>query len=160
MFPEDTHITNQYLAQGVSFSPNLYYNSQSTLSGVVGITGNYLGNNPSDVFNPNSILFSTAQTSMAFAFATNATNTTFTAKLNGNVVDSATIATTYNLASQVYVVFTGQLFDEIEFSVENGPGLVDNIQFGDAAGVVPEPFTMSLLGMAAYAAYRKKRKAA
>ena len=78
---------------------------------------------------------------------TNGYTDTFTALLNGLVVETAS-ATTGNWA---YYGFTGIVFDQIRVNIGgdvhiNNHMRLDNIQIGAAA--VPEPGTLALLGLA------------
>ena len=154
VFPQGTEITNQYASLGVTFSPVTYYNSQGSLDGlgIVGISGNYVGNfsataAPSDSF---SIIFtfSTPQIKAAFGLATNPGTTTLTALLDGTVVETFSSSTTYDNPSTAFLGFTGILFNEITISTTDAYGdhfaLVDTIQ--DCAVPVAEPATICLLG--------------
>jgi len=156
-FPEGTAITNQYASFGVTFSPAMYYNSQGSLDGlgIKGISGNYVGNfnaitPPSDPFSI-YFTFSTPQAEAAFGLATNPGTTTLTALLNGTVVETFTLSTTYNNPATAFLGFTfigtDISFDEIIISTTDDIygmhfALVDTIQ--DCA--VPEPATIFLLG--------------
>ena len=135
-------VTNQFASQGVTFGPNLYFNSQGPVS-FPGISGDYLANfNP--LVNPFSLLFAMDQTDVAFGFATNVANTTLTAFLNGVIVESFQTPTTSNNAGTAFLGFTGILFDEIQISVSSSLALVDNIQLGTVAPV-PLPAALPLL---------------
>ena len=143
-FAQGTTITNQYAAFGVSLSPGIFYNSQGPVA-FPGITGDYLGNNVQGLVNPFSILFGTVQSDAAFGAATNPTTTLFEALLAGNIVASGTSATDFSSAN-AYYGFSGVNFDEIRMTVGGDQQmLIDNVQMGSAATVVPEPGTFALL---------------
>jgi hypothetical protein len=153
VFPEGTAITNQYASFGVSFSPGVYYNSQGPVTGIPGISGNYVGNfnaivPPSDPFSI-YFTFSIPQAEAAFGLATNPGTTTLTAYLYGSFVESFDVYTTYNNPATAFVGFTGILFNEIAISTTDDYwgmhyALVDTIQ--DCTVPVPEPATIFLLG--------------
>ena len=160
--PDGTAITNQYANLGVTFSPGVYYDSQGPVTGIPGISGHYIGNFYQDFTNwtlptnnPFSILFNTPQIEAAIGFATNlGATTTLTALLNGTVVETFTLSTTYNNPATAFLGFTfigtDISFDEISISVTTDDyglhlALVDTIQ--DCTTVpVPEPATIFLLG--------------
>lgn len=157
VFPQNTVVDTQYSSLGVTFTSGLQYDAQGSAS-FPGINGHYLGNF-SATNNPFSIFFTENQTSVAFGFATNPTNTTFSALINGSVIESFTIATTFD-SINAYHGFTDILFDEISVNVSNISSLIDNIQLGTTAPV-PEPTTMLLLGtglVGVAGAARKKKK--
>ncbi len=140
VFTQGTQISTQYASYGVTFTSGMIYDSQSTAS-FPGITGHYLGNGSNPTF---SIYFSANQTAAAVGLATNPATTTFTALLNGAVVETFSIATTFDNASLGFYGFTGITFNELKVSVSSGAALFDNIEMGVAAPV-PEPCTLLLL---------------
>jgi hypothetical protein len=158
--PEDTPVTNQFAALGLTLMPALGYNSQGPTT-LPGISGNYLGNNSSLPFgNPFRLHFSAPVTSAVFGLATNPAITTFTAFLSGIEVESFVAATTFNEA-EAYIGFADILFDEILISVGGGDGqaLIDNVQYEfERVDTVPEPPAGHLLalGIAAMVLRRKK----
>ena len=129
VFADQTVITNQFESLGVTFVSMLFYNSQGPAV-FPGVETNYLGNNGNALVNPFSILFTTPQTAAAFGIATNPSTTTFTAKLNGLIVESYQSATNFDDPSVSFQGFEGILFDEIEVSVGSDQALIDNIQLG------------------------------
>lgn len=144
-FAQGTVITNQFAGFGVTLSPGIFYNSQGAAA-LSGISGDYVGNNISGLVNPFSILFGSVQTAAAFGAATNPTSTLFEALLLGSVVASGSSATTFNDPNAFYG-FNGVNFDEIRITVGGDQQmLIDNVQTGIPATVVPEPGTFVLLG--------------
>lgn len=138
VLPDGTPITSQYSSLGVSFSPNLYLNSQGQAS-FPGIFENNAANfDP--VVNPFQLVFSQVQQEVAFGLATNPAFTTFTALLNGVAVESFTTATTFDDANAFHG-FSGILFNSIEVNVDSDLALIDTIQFES----VPEPASVVLL---------------
>lgn len=140
--PTYTSVTNQFASYGVTFSPNLYYNSQA--GSWPNIVGDRLGNyGTQPLVDPFSILFTSIQSGAAFAAVTNIGNTTFTAKLGGVVVESFTVGTDYFSTNNFYG-FQNILFDEIHINVgADGLMLLDNIQFQS----VPVPSAIVLFGI-------------
>lgn len=147
---QNTEILSQYSSFGVTFSPRVRYNPSGALgtpypnfNGV--FAANFGGSNP--IGNPASIFFTTAQTSAAFALATEGgVTSTFEALLGGVVQDSASRVTTFT-SSTNFFGFTGVTFDQIRITEAPGAGLngsfaFDNIQFGVAA---PEPASTFLV---------------
>jgi hypothetical protein len=150
VLPVDAVVTTQYAGLGVSFSPFLYYDPQPFDFGA--ISGNNVGNftfptQPAFV-NPQTLLFTTDETAVAFAAAGDDTPFTITATLGGVLVDSFTTTIGYTGS---YYGFTGETFDAITITqtgVGGGPyTLFDNIELGTAAvSTTPEPSSITLLG--------------
>jgi hypothetical protein len=141
-----TALTTQYAALGVTFS-GLFYNTLPLPFGDIVVP---MAENFDPVTNPFSIFFNTPQTSAALAFVSNNAMTKFAAYLNGTLVDNFTAFTnTFDL--NIYYGFAGgSPFDELRIGVFNDDGFagLDNIQFGTAAPpAVPEPATLSLIGL-------------
>jgi hypothetical protein len=113
-----------------------------------------------------SIRFGTPVTAAALALQSNPGTTTFTALLNGVIVESFATGTTLSFlpdlshASDFYG-FSGILFDELtisnDFESEFGIFQIDNVQYT----AVPEPTALLLLGagLATLAARRSRRTA-
>lgn len=138
VFAEATVITDQFSSLGVTFLPNLYYDSQGPAD-FDGVITHYVGNNSGSTVNPFSILFVTDQTAVAFGIATNPTTTTFTAKLDGSIVETYQSATDFDDPAISFQGFQNITFDEIEVSVGNGQALIDNIQLGQGEILPAEP---------------------
>jgi hypothetical protein len=160
LLADDTPVTNQFAALGLTVSPALAYNSQGPIT-LPGISGDYLGNNNSNpIANPFSLRFSAPVTGAVFGLATNPAITTFTAYLNGVEVESFVAATTFN-EPEAFIGFVDILFNEILVSVGGGDGaaLIDNVQYEfERVDTVPEPPAGFLLaaGIAAMVLRRKK----
>ncbi len=164
-----TVVTNQYSSLGVTFSPNVYYNSENgSLGGDFApvVAGNYFGNfdnlGDRNFDDPFSIEFSTDQTDAAFALVANAPGTaTFTALLNGSIVESFSTA----VDDPQFYGFTDSLFDEIQIEAdiidEDPLVFFDNIQLGTVASAsTPEPGTiLGLLAVGSLGALVRRKKA-
>jgi hypothetical protein len=121
------------------------------------------------IISPFAIYFAADQTDAAFTMVTNEGTSTFTARLNGAVVDSFSARTSTD-GSYVdnYFGFTRIVFNEIDVDVGgfNQAMTLDNLQTGPAASsAVPEPAGLTLLGIGAacalgYAWRRRKRAVA
>ncbi|MGG6268573.1 hypothetical protein ACQ4M3_29445 [Leptolyngbya sp. AN03gr2] len=141
--PDGTAVTTQY--PGITFS-NLFLAAPSpfpNFSGrmVTNFSGGAFG---APALNPFSIQFSTTQTRASLALVTNiGGTTTFTALLNGAVVESFTANTDFDSNNNFYG-FTGSSgFNEIQVSVissDNG-AVIDNLQIGTTATPIPFGFT-------------------
>ncbi len=157
-------ITNQYESLGVTFSPNLVFNSQ--MGNFPNINGDRLGNfNP--VRDPFTISFTTPQTEAAFAMVTNLGISRFTALLDGEVVESFyAVTSTRPFLGYNYFGFTGITFDAIRVNV-GGFGnamLLDNVQLGTIAHM-PEASSLVAWGIVAagmtlFVARRRKQAVA
>jgi len=158
--PSEAPVTDEYAIFGVTFSPGLFYNTQPDFFPTASLA-NF--DSSAAVNNPVSILFSQELTEVAFALQTNLGMTTFTALLDNIVVESFMANTTLSMlpdtseASNFYG-FTNITFDEIRIS----PGTpfffqLDNLQV--SASSVPEPGTLSLLGLAFAGMFFSRRRA-
>jgi hypothetical protein len=164
VFATETVITNQYADLGVEFDAGMYYNVQPDFFPTHSLANFSLeGGQP---FHPVSIRFGTPVTAAALALQSNPGTTTFTALLNGVIVESFATGTTLSFlpdlshASDFYG-FSGILFDELtisnDFESEFGIFQIDNVQYT----AVPEPTALLLLGagLATLAARRSRRTA-
>jgi len=142
-----TVVTDQFSAYGVEFgslsaTEGLYFGAGS------GNPGAGLQNFFPDTYNPFVISFDTAVSEAAFQMITNGYIDTFTALLNGAVVET----TNANTGSWKFYGFSEIVFDEIRVGVALGGTSVpsnahmrlDNVQVGAA---VPEPASLALLGL-------------
>ncbi len=161
-------VTNQYAGLGVSFTPQLVYlNSVSPRAGFAGPalvnfqrgqTGGF------DIFDPFSIIFTSAVEAASFAF-TRQGSTKFEAFLNGSLVESFT-ATTF-LNSTNFFGFSGSLFDEIRLTAEVGSrfAALDTLAIKDAqtrVAVTPLPASAwmllaAILALLAVRGWRRRR---
>jgi len=166
VFAPNTVVDTQYAGLGVAFTTGLQYDSQEVSQGPAafpGITGHYLGNNDGvniiSIVNPFSIFFGPAVTAAAFGMANGPITTLFEALLGGSLVESFSVATTFDNPAQSFYGFTGMMFDEIKITAR-GTGLetatlIDNIQ----SNPVPEPSTIFLFGsgLAGLVAWRVRK---
>lgn len=156
-----TVVTDQFSSFGVEFgslssTEGLYFGSGA------GNPGPGLQNFFPDTYNPFEINFETALTEAAFQMITNGYTDTFTALLNGVVVETASATT----GSWAYYGFTDIVFDQIRVNIggdvhSNDHMRLDNIQIGAAA--VPEPTALALMAIGlvgiGYRQYRGKKAA-
>jgi hypothetical protein len=150
LLPMNSSLTNQYAGLGVTFSPNVYYSPQT---GFGNVQGNDIGNftfptQPAFV-NPMTMSFSSALTAAAFSFDADNTPFLFEALLGGTVVDS--FSANVGVSSNDFYGFSNDVFNAIRITQTGAGGgpywVADNIQFGAAANAVPEPATLSLVGL-------------
>ncbi|MBP0017934.1 MAG: PEP-CTERM sorting domain-containing protein [Cyanobacteria bacterium SBLK] len=132
--PNNTNVTDQYSSLGVEFAPNLVFEIVRTPT--TNFTGNHL-KNFFPVTNPFSINFTDPVNSAAFAFINNASTSTFTALLDGSIVESFSSPSVF--VPNNFFGFTDIVFDEIQIDVGGGGNYMrlDNIQFTVAS--TPEP---------------------
>jgi hypothetical protein len=177
--PGDT-VTNQFVDYGVSFAPGdpgMKFNAQyPELPDGAAVSGDHLGNY-FPVQNPFSIIFhtvfATAQTKAAFGLWTSPdTTTTFTALLEGEIVDTFNATTTFDDDASGFYGFVNVAFDEVQIFIQSPPdgsgenpnfALLDNIQLAAPSdpipAPVPEPTTLLLFGVAAAWGVRQRRRA-
>lgn len=141
----------------------------SQFNGITFGSGNYVSNSYSGAYpnmtnsvianffpccqDPTSFSFTATLSELAFAFVSNLQDTTFSAFLNGMLVDSATFSTDY---SGRYVSFLGMSFDEIRITStgNNDAYILDNMQYK-----VPEPEMIGLMSIALVGLGLSRRKA-
>jgi hypothetical protein len=143
--PANSEFTNAYAGLGITFSPYAVYDPYGQgQQGGPNVTGNYISNFHPDVLavNPLSLDFSQVQSQAAFALVTMPGTTTFTALLNGVLVESDTAATSLTNPDNFFG-FQNISFNQIQVSVSSSDRAweMDNIQIG----AVPEPATRALL---------------
>src|ERR1035438_10542178 len=94
-FAPNTPITTQFSSLGVSFTPQLYYDTPDTLyANIVGDRlQNYYFQNGYVCCNDFSIFFTNVQSAVDFNFITQPGTTTFTARLGGVVQETFTAST-------------------------------------------------------------------
>jgi hypothetical protein len=156
---DGTALTNQFAGFGVTFSGLSYSLDPFTLADLASPMARQVG------FGPVSIFFNAPQTDVALAFVTNPTNTIMTALLNGVVVETF-VEPTNAFDANIYYGFTGLTpFNELRIQLLSADptALIDNIQFGTAAPLdptaVPEPATLSLIGLGLASLYARRRYA-
>jgi hypothetical protein len=143
---QDASITNEYSSLGVTFSPNLYFDTQYNFPN---ITPNSLSNfgvfSGSSPITPVSIFFNQAQNAAAFSVITQLGTSTFTALLDGSVVETFNAPTTFGDPNNFYG-FTGVVFDEIQITPGGDANIMnlDNLQTGTASTPVPFEFSPTL----------------
>lgn len=148
-------VTNEYSDLGITFSPNLYYSSQT---GFPNITGNTVTNFGSgNQVGSFSINFLENQTESAFAMVSNSSLWNFSALFNGAVVES--FSEIVNTSTPNFYGFTGITFDEILISSSiNDAMIIDNLQMGETTSV-PEPTSLAILALGLVGiGFSKKKK--
>ena len=129
---QNASVTTQYSDLGVTFAGAFYDPDVSNLVHVVGHRlGNFIPSTPVSAF---SMHFNARQTRAAVAMATQPGTSTFTALLNGVVVETGNAATSLSNPNDFFG-FEGILFDEIRISVNSVDHalLLDNLQTGAPA---------------------------
>jgi hypothetical protein len=85
------------------------------------------------------------RTDVAFAMVSNSSRWLFEALLGGVVQES--FGATVGTGSNNFYGFTGVAMDGIRITGQDFM-LIDNVQLGQATGVLPEPVSMSLVALA------------
>lgn len=160
-------ITTQYSDLGLSFTPGLtrFDNNPNRPN----FTSPYLANFGGA--NPFSMLFNNAVSDASFAMTSNGgISTSFTALLNGVVVETFTTAVSQPPVNgnprdpNNFYGFTGILFDEINLSVgANGNSSIvalDKVAFNIAPVPLPASLTMLFTGLGGFALMHRRRRAA
>lgn len=169
-----TVVTNQYAAQGLTFSAlnggALRANScgVGAFDGYIGMSGDTLNtfgpycstNGVNDAF---SMKFASDVSAVSFALVSdNFSNigNTIAAFKDGNLLAQYAFAS--RNFSNFYIQVTGLIFDELRFTEGGGNNsyfIFDNVAYVNA-NAVPEPLSLSLfgLGLAGLAATRRKSK--
>lgn len=144
-----TALTNQYSSAGVTFS-NLYFVGSADFDTIS--FGEFPYKDSASAFNitslstgmttvnPFSIQFASPQTRAAFKIYSSTPTVTFTALLNGTLIESFTSSSVTNGPPGEYYGFTGVTFDQIQIAV-GGSDLraagISSLQIGEAT---PVPF--------------------
>lgn len=140
----NTPLTNQFAAQGVTFSGGAYYTPQPY--NTANFSGANVGNFPSNGTQNSSITlsFGALQNAAAFNMASNTTSYTFSALLGGTAVQNFTSTVGSSSIGKFYG-FSAINFDAIRItSNSNDFFLIDNLQLSSTAAV-PEPATWAML---------------
>jgi hypothetical protein len=148
----NTVLTTQYAGFGVSFSPNVYYDAETTF--FPNEVSNFTDATEPGFINPVVISFTSPQTSAAFQIVADDTPYLFQAfsgGTGGTLVDSFT--STVAGDASLYYGFTNETFDTIEITQEGDGGGpywdLSNIELSNAAiSGVPEASSMLLVGPA------------
>ena len=159
--PNDTAVTTQFAAQGVTFSAGIRTAQTYIFSNI----DNRAIVNFFPITAAFSLFFTQDVTDATFAMVTNPGTSQFTALLDGVIVETFTAATSTSQANTFYG-FTGIVFDEIAIVAggSNNAMAMDNLSFNVAPPpppAVPLPASSLLLigGMGALVAMRRKRSA-
>jgi PEP-CTERM motif len=160
--PTETTVTNQFADLGVTFDPGMYYDVQPVFFPTASLSNfSFTGADP---FDPVTIHFTGLLDAVAVAVQTNPGLTTFTALLNGVVVESFTAGTAFSQLPSLshasdFFGFSGIAFNELQIAPNNTYFQIDNLKYSTAP--VPEPGTLLLLGsgVAGLVARARRRKA-
>ncbi len=133
---------------GISFGASNYVtnNYSGTYPNMTNsVIANFENNTCGPCYDPTSFSFAGNLTELAFAFISNEQTTTFSAFLDGILIESVALLTNF---SGNYVTVSGYLFDEIRITSvgSNDAYLIDDMQYKSAQ--VPEPASWALLGIA------------
>ena len=144
-------VTNQYAPLGITIDPYLYFDILK--NDFPHITGHRVGYASLDPVIPFSVKFDQPRTSAAFAAASNTSNTTFEALLDGVVVEKAETKTALFNEDNFYG-FTGIVFDEIRVTQFVLQGVIANViveglneGFGAGVGVFSEEEILAHAGI-------------
>lgn len=153
--PAGTPVTNQFAAQGVTFSasPGALFASGNpgAYSSISGFQGSYLdtfsgGSGGSGVYN---ISFSNAVTRAGAYYELNQDTSATFAAFNGNVlIESFSYYNPSCCNSGQFIGFADITFDRIQISGVTGDAMImDTLRFtpGGATGAIPEPSTWAML---------------
>jgi hypothetical protein len=154
-----TVITTQFAGVTLGDGSNGFIMSTGGAgTGTQNINGRYLDSFNSSLV-PGAIKFDGQVSAAGFNLRTNADTTTFTAFLNGVIVESFSASTDLDISNNFFG-FTGIIFDEIQFDMaivgQQGFNL-DNLEFV----TVPEPSSIALfgLGLIGLGAMRRRKTA-
>ena len=173
---QNTAVTNQFAAYGVTFSGVFYDGNPTPLplpSGeyVGGFSGHAVSNfisfgSGGGTVNPFSIFFSADIDEFAFLVVANTSLTTFRLLNDGVEVESHSLITTgsFNQISHA-IGFTGVTFDQIEMTSGSPTLRFDTLQFSTAttdSDPIPEPSSGLLLaaGLIGWGGFRRRRRKA
>lgn len=135
-------VTTQFQDLGVTFGGA--FGNPDLSSSYPNISGNRLGNFQSSGQRGGFLIanFNEALGQVAFSLVTAPGTATFQALLNGNLVESVSMATTFDNSTNFFG-FEGIVFDQIKIRVDSPDNalLIDNLQ----TVAVPEPASSALL---------------
>lgn len=158
-----TGLTGAFTTQNFDANAGDQTAAANQFAGITFGAGNYISNDYSGVYphmlnsvisnfgdcctDPTSFSFASDLSEIAFAFVSNPQLTTFAAYNDGLLVESFDVATDY---SGNFIGFAGIILDEIRItSVGNNDAyIIDEMQYKTASGVVPEPASLALVGLA------------
>lgn len=155
---DNTAVTTQYASEGVTFSAGVRL--ETAAFGFANMSGRKLANF-FPVTNSFSIFFASDVTDATLAFATFPGTSTFTALLDGTVVESFS-ASTGLFGTQNVFGFTDILFDEIAITSGgfSGVAVFDTVAFNVSQVPVPASLPLMFGGLAVFASIRARRKTA
>jgi len=152
--PANTVLTTQYSSQGISFSPNVYYDAEIGY-GFTNDISNFTDATEPAFINPVVFSFSSSQTGVAFQMVADGTPYMFQAFLGGTggtLVDSFTDSG-IGSATSLFFGFSNETFNTIVITQEGTGGGpywdLSNIELSNAAITsVPEPSSFLLVAPA------------
>jgi PEP-CTERM motif len=152
--PQNTLITTQFAAEGVSFFPGLFLQPTSGCEGCTGFENDFLSNffatGVGGNIGPNDFVvqFNAPVAEAAFAVVDQGATWNFEARTGTTVVESGSLLVDF-IPGSGFVGFTGIEFDNIRvFGASLTAFALDTLQFSSASVDAPEPTSLALLGIA------------
>jgi hypothetical protein len=148
LFPTGTDIANNFASDGVTFGSTYEYLDVGDFGPSVAFGSLMNDNNNSSLNQPGVILFVTDVSAAVFSWRTLSDTTTFSAFLDGSLVESFTAVSNDDTpaASGKFYGFTDIVFDEIRLSILPSSGAspafaftLDNLQYNVASVCVQPP---------------------